>query len=120
MFKFKQDITGKTADGGKKDVEIMVPLKYLSKFQRTLEMPLINCEINLMLTWFENCVLSNDTKATTFAITYTKIYVPVVTLSTQGNAKLLQQLRSGLKRANNWNKYQSKVSIQALNSYLDF
>ena len=55
-------------------------------------MPLINCEINPILTWSEKCVLSNDTKVTTFAITDTKIYVRVVTLSTQDNAKLLQQL----------------------------
>ena len=66
----------------------MVPLKYLSNFWRTLEMPLINCEINLILNWSEKYVLSNGTKAKTFAIT-TKLYVPVVTLSTQDNAKPL-------------------------------
>ena len=71
----------------------MVPLKYLSNFWRTLEMPVINCEINLILTWSDKCVLSNDTKATTFAITDTKLYVPVVILSTQDNAKLLEQLK---------------------------
>ena len=52
-------------------------------------MPLMNCEINLILIWSDKCVLSNDTKATTFSITDTKLYVPVVTLSTQDNAKLL-------------------------------
>ena len=89
-FKFKQKITGKAASAyGKKDVEIMVPLKYLSNFWRTLEIPLINCEINLTLTRSEKLVLSNDTKATIFTITDTKLYVPVVTLSTQDNAKLL-------------------------------
>ena len=51
----------------------------------------INCEINIILTWSGKCVLSNDTKATTFAITDTKVYVPVVTLSTQDNANLLEQ-----------------------------
>ena len=71
----------------------MVPLKYLSNCGRTLEMPLINCEIDLFLTWSDKCVLSSDTKATTFAITETKLYV--VTLSTQDNGKLLQQLKSG-------------------------
>ena len=67
-FKFKQKITGKTADGDTKDVEIMVTLKYLSKFWRTLEMPLIVCEINFILTWSDKYVLPNDTKATIFAI----------------------------------------------------
>ena len=88
-FKFKQKITSKTADGGTKNVKIMVPLKYLSNFWRTLEMPLINCEINLILTWSDKCVLSNDTNATTFATTDAKLYIPVVTLSPQENAKLL-------------------------------
>ena len=64
-------------------------------------MLLITCEINLILTWSEKCVLSNDTKATTFAITDTKFYVLVVTPSTQDNAKLLQQLKSGFKRTIN-------------------
>ena len=58
----------------------MVPLKYLSNFLRTLEMPLSNCEINLILTWCDNCVLSNDTKATTFTITDAKLYLLAVTL----------------------------------------
>ena len=85
-FKFKAKITGQTGDDGTKDVEIMVPLKYLSNFWRTLEMPLINCELNLILTWSSTCVIvsaGNANQATTFAITDTKLYVPVVTLSTQ-------------------------------------
>ena len=65
-------------------------------------------------------MLSNEIKATTFAITDIKFYVPVVTLSTQDNAKLLPQLKSGFKRNINWNKYQSKVSIQTQNPYLDY
>ena len=68
LFKFKQEIKGVTGDGDTKNVEIMVPLKCLSNFWRTLEMPIINCETNLVLTWSEKCVLSNDTKVTTFAI----------------------------------------------------
>ena len=66
-------------------------------------MSLINCEINLILTWFVNCVISNAAanQATKFAITDTKPYVPVVTLSTQDNAKLLQQLKSGFTRTIN-------------------
>ena len=105
-----------------KNVEIMVPLKYLSNFCRTLETPLINCEINLILTWSENCIISNAAanQATTFAITDTKFYVPVATL-TEDNAKLLQQLKSGFKRTINWNKYHSKTeTLNAPDPYLDF
>ena len=61
-FKFKQKITGVTGANGTKYVEIMVPLKYLSNFWRTFEMPLINCEISVILTWSDKCVLSNVTK----------------------------------------------------------
>ena len=68
-------------------------------------MPLINCEINLILTWSSTCVITIDTGVGKFAITDTTLYVPVVTLSTQDNAKLLQQLKSGFKRTINWNKY---------------
>ena len=68
----------------------MVPIKYLSNFWRTIEMSLINCGINLILTWPEKCVLSNDAKTTTLAIIDTKLYVSVVTLSTQDNTKPLQ------------------------------
>ena len=82
----------------------MVPLKYLSNFWRTLEMPLINCEANLILTWSSTCILvaaNIPNQNATFAITDTKLYVPVVTLSTQENTKLLQQLKSGFKRVIN-------------------
>ena len=56
-FNVKVKMTGQTGDDGTKNVEIMVPLKYLSNFWRTLEMPLINCGINLILTWSANCVI---------------------------------------------------------------
>ena len=121
-FKFKGKITGKTGNGGTKDVEIMVPLKYLSKFWRTLEMPLINCEVNLILTWSSKCVLiatANPNQNATFAITDTKLYLPVVTLSTQENTKFLQQLKSGFKRVINWNKYLSKPELLAQNPNLN-
>ena len=105
-FKFKVKITGKTpAADNEKDVEIMVPLKYLSNFWRTLEMPLINSEVNIILTWSSTCVITYSTGAETFEITDAKLYVPVVTLSTKENAKLLQQLKSGFKRVIYWNKY---------------
>ena len=120
-FKFKAKITGQTEYDGTKDVEIMVPLKYLSNFWRTLEMPLINCEVNLILTWSSTCVIASviiANQAATFAITDTKLYVPVVTLSTQENTKFLQQLKSGFKRIINWNKYLSKPELLAQNPNL--
>ena len=100
-FNFKTKITGQTAAdndngnvAGRVDVEIMVPLKYLSNFWRTLEMPLINCEVELILDWSANCVTiytNIDDQIPTFTVTETNLYVPVVTLSTQDNAKLLPQ-----------------------------
>ena len=98
-FKSKKEITGKApAARNTNDVEIIVPLKYLRNLWITLEMPLINCEVNLILTWYKDCVISSATRETKFKITETKPYVPVVTLSTQDNAKLLQQLKSGFRR----------------------
>ena len=82
-------------------------------------MPLINCEVNLILTWSSTCVITNSTGAGTFETTDTKFYVPVVTLSTQENAKLLQQLKSGFKRVINWNKYLSKRGLLRRNAYLN-
>ena len=117
-FKFKAKITGQTGNDGTKDVEIIVPSKYLSNFWRTLEIPLINCEVNLILTWSSACVLictNIPNQAATFAITDTKLYVPVVTLSTQENTKFLPQLKSGFKRVINWNKYLSKPELLAQN-----
>ena len=120
-FKYKIKITGKApAAGNRKGVKIAVPLKCLSNFWRTLEMPLISCEINLILTWSEDYVISSATQETKFKTTDTKLYVPVVTLSSQYNAKLLQQLKSGFKRSINWNKFQTKVSTEGVNQYLDF
>ena len=74
----------------------MVPLKYLSNFWRTLEKPLINCEVNLILTWSEDCVIvytNIANQVATFAITETNLYVSVVTLSTEDNAELLPRLK---------------------------
>ena len=65
----------------------MVPLKCLSNFWRTIEIPLINCEVNLTLTWSRDRVITNSIGEGKFAITETKLYVPVVTLSTQDNAR---------------------------------
>ena len=100
-FKSKIKIIGNTpTDGNTKDVETIMLLKHLSNFWRTLEMPLINCEVNLILKWSPTCVITNSSGAGRFAITDTQLYVPVVTLSTQDNAKLLQQLKFGFKKNN--------------------
>ena len=91
-FNFKTKITGQTNDDGIINVEIMVPLKYLSNFWRTLEMSLINCEVEFILNRSTDCVIISTNVANqnpTFTITETNLYAPVVTLSTQDNAKLL-------------------------------
>ena len=120
-FKSKIKITGKTPNNGNtKDVEILVPIKYLSNFWRTLKMAQIICEVELLLTWSKNCVISSATEETKFAITEAKLYVPVVTLSTEDNAKLLQQLKSNFKRKINLNKYESSVKTFAQNMYLNY
>ena len=75
------------------------------------------------MTWSANFILISggiDDQVPIFPITDTKLYVPVVPLSTQENVKLLDQLKSGFKRTINWNKYQSKATIQAQNQYLDY
>ena len=99
-FNFKVKMTGQTGNNGAKNVEIMVPLKYLSNFWRNLEMPFINCEFTLLLTWSASCVIVSTDVANqnaTFAITDTKLYAPVVTLSQQDNADLSEQLQSSFK-----------------------
>ena len=119
-IKSKMKITGKTpADGITKDFEIIVSLKYLSNFWRTLEMSLINCEVNLILTWSKDCVITSSTGVVKFALINTKLYVSVVTLSTQDHSKLLQQLKSGFKRTINWDKFQSSIKPYAQNRYLN-
>ena len=114
-FKFVQKITGQTGNGDTKDVEIMVPLKYLSNFWRTLEMPLINCEINLQLKWSRNCIIvagTTNNQNPTFQINHTKLYVSVVTLSIPENIELLKQVEFGFKRTINWNKCLTKTTNQ--------
>ena len=83
-------------------------------------MPLINCEVNLILTWSKDYVITNSIGEGKFAITKTKLYVPVVTVTTKNNEKLLQQLKSGFKKAINWNKYESSIKTFAQNRYLNY
>ena len=85
-------------------------------------MPLINCEIELILDWLANCVIIYTNVANqvpTFTITETNLYVPVVTLSTKDNEKLLPQLKSGFKRKISWNKYLAKPELLAQNANLN-
>ena len=122
----------------KDDLEIVVPLKYLSNFWRTLDLSLINCEISLNLTWSRNCVITskatrdadpdanppvaaiNNPTNATFKIKDTKLYAPVVTLSSENDKELLGQLKTGFKRTIKWNKYRSKMSNQTKNKNLNY
>ena len=116
-----------------KKVEIAVPLKYLSSFWRTLDMPLINREIELVLTWSKICVITSIERraikntrrdisptSATFQITDTKLYVPVITLSTENDKKPLKQLKSRFKRTVKWNKYRSQMTMQPQNNNLNY
>ena len=98
------------AAGNTKDFEIVAPLNYLSNFFRTQKMPLINYQINLLLIWSASCFITNLTSTRTFTITYTKIYVSMVTLSSQNSRTLIQNLKLVYKQTNSWNKWQSQVT----------
>ena len=119
-FTFQQQITGQTENSGTKGIEIMVPLKYLLNFWRKQEIPLINCEITLHLKYSRKCTIVvgiANNQNQTFQINDTKLYVPVVALSTEQNKNLLEQLESGFKRIINWNKYLTKTTNRAQNRY---
>ena len=145
-FKYKTNITGNTynlgdseADYdankvGKNKTEVVIPLKHLSNFWRAWNIPLINCEVELILTWSKNCVLADMTTrhaegdnpaivaptGLEFKITDTKLYVPVVSLSKENDIKLLEQLKSGFKRTIKWNKYRSQMTVQPQNNNLNY
>ena len=123
-FKYKTSITGNTYNVGAgeagydankvatNETEVVIPLKHLSNFWRSLNIPLINCEVELILTWSKNCVLADMTvraaqgsdpaivvlSAATLKITDPKLYVPVVTLSKENDTKILEQLKTGFKK----------------------
>ena len=115
-FKYKVNLLGNiaavnpdAARVGRLYVKIVVPLKYLSNFFRSLEMPLINCKIKLNLTWKKECVLSTGVgKAAVFIINDTKLYVPVVTLSKEDNKDFIEQQNKGFQRSVYWNEYKTK------------
>ena len=117
---------------GTQEVELAIPLKYLGKFLRALNIPLISCEVSLELKWDKNCVVTslkqrdigggNRDNAPTVAIlsiTDCKLYVPVVTLSKVDETKLLTNLESGFKREIIWNKYRSQMTREAINNNLN-
>ena len=113
-FKYKATLLGKTADaaaninGSVKEAKIVVLLKYLSNFWRSLEMPLINCKVYLELNWIDEYILSSAGNTTKCAITDTKLHVAVVTLSTKDSTNLAKQLNEGFKRSAYWNSYETK------------
>ena len=118
-FKYKANLIGNTeANGTKNGVKIAVPLKYLSSFWKSLEMPSINCKVELSLKWYERCLLTAATTAT-FRITDAKLYVPIVTLSIEDNSKLTKLLNEGFKRPIYWNEYKvipnKTVELAAVN-----
>ena len=130
-FIYKTSITGKLINNNEeKDVKIVMSLKYLGKFWRNLDILLINFEISLTLYWYENYVLTSIATRTAprinnptnahFKITDCKLYVPVVTLSSSEDNKLLDQLKSGFKRTIKWNKYMSQMANQTDNNNLNY
>ena len=118
------------------ETEIDIALEHLSNFWRSLNIPLINCKIELILTWSKNFVLAdmivraggnNDDPpaiaASTrleFQIKDSKLCVPIVTLSKENDTKLLEQLKLGFKRTIKWNKYRSQMTIQNNNNNLNY
>ena len=124
-FKYKAKLLGNTAAQPSpntanrilKNAKIVVPLKYLSNFWRSLDMLLINCKVELKLRWSKHCVLSegstdnvngnNNDNNIIFTIRDTKLHVPVVTLSTRDNQKLSKLLK-GFERSVYWNEYKTK------------
>ena len=143
-FKYKNRIIGNTynvnagAQGydvnktGTQEVELALPLEYLGNFWRTLNIPLISCELSLELDWDKNCVITsleqrltgggnrdNAPTGATLAINDCKLYVPAVTLSKDDEIKLLTNLKSGFKREIIWNKYRSQMTTEAVNNNLN-
>ena len=116
-FKYKVNLLGNpniVGNVARRDLKIVVPLKYLSNFFRSLEILLINCKIKLNLTWKKECVLSTDDDAANaannpvFIINDTKLYVPDITLSKEDNKDFIDQQNKGFQRSIYWNEYKTK------------
>ena len=113
-FKYKINLLGNSVvanNVARRNVKVVVPLKYLSKFFRSLEMPLINCKIKLNLTWKKECALSTDAGEAVFIINDTELYIPVVTLSKEDNKDFIEQQDKGFQRSINWNEHKTKEQI---------
>ena len=122
-FKFKVNLLGNidaalpnVARVARLNVKVFVPLKYLSNFLRSLEMPLINCKIKLNLTWKKKCVLSTDAGDAVFIINHTKLYVLVVTLLKEDNKDFIDQQNKGFQRSIYWNEYKTKEKDEDANA----
>ena len=114
---------------GKNETKVVIPLKHLSNFWRSLNIPLINSEVELILTWSKNCGLADLTENAVAGpaivaptelkseITNTILYVPVVTLSKENDIKVLEQL-TGFKRTIKWNKYRSQITIKKITTQI--
>ena len=79
-------------------------------------MSLMNCKIHLKLNWAKNCVMSSVVGVTAFKITSRKLYIPIVTLWSKLNAKLVKLLEDGFNRPVYWNEYQTKIEKRNLNN----
>ena len=112
-----------------------MPLKHLRNFWKSLNIPLVNCEASLTLSWSTTCVIASMEKRilvagqrnrgdsptnAKFKIKDCKLYVPVVTLSVENDNKPLEQLKTGFKRTVKWNKYRSEMSNQTKNNNLNY
>ena len=118
-FRYKVNLLGNinaanpdNARVGRLNVKIVVALKYLSNFFRSLGMPLINCKNKLNLTWKKECVLSTAADDALFIINDTKLYVPVVTLSKEDNKDFIEQQNKGFQRSIYWNEYKTKEQTE--------
>ena len=134
--KYKTSVVAKTPQNNDSltNAKVVIPLKHLSNFWKSLNTPLINCEVELILTWSKNCVLADTTTRDAegdnpaivaptgleFKITDTKLYVPVVTLSKENDTQFLEQLKSRFKRTIKWNKYRSQMTDQPQNNNLNY
>ena len=135
-FEYKTKLVGTTPDDNNTlDAEVAIPLKYLSNFCRSFDLPLINCEVELDLSWSKECLISEisvvpritgnadvnppvqevpsiQTTAATLQKDNAKLYVPVVTFSINDNINFSENIKQGFKRTISWNKYGSEATAQ--------